>query len=175
MRRFESFSSPGEKNSMQYAFRFVGLPRVAFHFLIITFCRYLPLLEIKNMFYRFFLGMKVGKNVSVGLMAMFDVFFPQLIYIGDNTIIGYNVTVLTHEFLVREYRKGPVEIGSGVLIGSNTTILPGVRIGDGAVVGAGSLVNCDIPPGALAAGVPARVRRREAYAGHPKAGEESKP
>jgi acetyltransferase-like isoleucine patch superfamily enzyme len=173
MRKYKSFPSPGEKNSMQYSFSLVSLPRVAFHFLIITFCRYLPFLEFKNLLYRHFLGMKVGRNVSVGLMAMFDVFFPQLISIGDNTIIGYNVTVLTHEFLVREYHKGPVEIGAGVLIGSNATILPGVRIGDGAVVGAGSLVNRDIPPGALAAGVPARIRRREVGAGRPVAGADS--
>lgn len=101
--------------------------------------------------------MKVGRDVSIGLMAMFDIFFPQLISIGDNSIIGYNATVLTHEFLIGEYCKGPVEIGSNVLIGSNVTILPGVRIGDGAVVGAGSLVNTDIPPDALAAGVPAKI------------------
>lgn len=161
MRRVEKFPSPGEKNAMQYSFRVVGLPRVAFHFLIITLCRYIPFLGLKNFLYRRFLGMKVGKDVSVGLMTMFDVFFPQLVSIGDNTIIGYNATILTHEFLVREYRKGQVEIGSGVLIGSNATVLPGVRIGDGAVVGAGSLVNSDIPPGALAVGVPAKVRREK--------------
>lgn len=159
LRRVERFPSPGEKNSMRYSFRVVGLPRVAFNFLVITLCRYLPFLGLKNFLYRRFLGMKVGKDVSVGLMAMFDVFFPHLISIGDNTVIGYNATILTHEFLVKEYRKGPVEIGSGVLIGSNTTILPGVYIGDGAVVGACSLVNRDIPPGALAAGVPAKVLR----------------
>ncbi|HOV80557.1 MAG TPA: acyltransferase [Bacillota bacterium] len=157
MRRVQLFPSPGEKNSMRYSFRLVGLPRVSFNFLVITFCRYLPFLGLKNFLYRRLLGMKIGKDVSVGLMAMFDIFFPQLISIGDNSIVGYNVTILTHEFLVRNYGKGPVEIGSGVLIGSNTTILPGVRIGDGAVVGACSLVNRDIPPGAVAAGVPARV------------------
>lgn len=165
MRRLEKFPSPGEKNSMQYSFRVVGLPRVAFHFLVITLCRYLPFLGLKNFLYRRFLGVKVGKDVSVGLMAMFDVFFPHLISIGDNTIIGYNATILTHEFLVREYRKGKVEIGAGVLIGSNATVLPGVRIGDGAVVGAGSLVNRDIPPGALAAGVPAIIRRQSSDVG----------
>jgi acetyltransferase-like isoleucine patch superfamily enzyme len=142
---------------MQYSFRIVGLPRVAFNFLVITLCRYLPFLGLKSFLYRRLLGVKLGKNVSVGLMAMFDVFFPQMILIGDDTIIGYNATILTHEFLVREYRRGPVEIGSGALIGSNATVLPGVRIGDGAVVGAGSLVNRDIPPGALAGGVPVKI------------------
>lgn len=159
MRRVESFPCTGSKNSMQYCFHTVGLLRVAFNFTVITLCRYIPFLGFKNFLYRRLLGMKVGKDVSVGLMAMFDVFFPGLIIIGDNSIIGYNATILTHEFLVREYRKGIVEIGSGVMIGSNSTILPGVRIGDGAVVGAGSLVNRDVPPGVLVAGVPARIRR----------------
>jgi len=160
MRRVERFPSPGEKNSMQYSFRIVGLPRVAFNFLVLSLCRYLPWLGLKNWLYSRLLGMIIGKDVSVGLMAMFDIFFPELISIGENTIIGYNATILTHEFLVREYRKGQVEIGSGVVIGNNTTILPGISIGDGAVVGACSLVNRDIPAGALAAGVPARIIRQ---------------
>ena len=160
MRRIEKFPSPGPKNSMRYSFRIVSLPRVAYHLLVITLCRFLPFFELKNYLYRSLLGMKIGRDVSIGLMAMSDVFFPHLISIGDNSIIGYNATILTHEFLVKEYRKGPVEIGAGVLIGSNVTILPGVRIGDGAVVGAGSLVNRDIPPGALAAGVPARIIKK---------------
>ncbi len=157
MRRIQKFSSPGPKNSMRYSFRIKSLPRVAFNFLIITLCRYLPFFGMKNFLCRNFLGMKVGSDVSIGLMAMFDIFFPHLVSIGDNSIIGYNATVLTHEFRVDEYCLGPVEIGANVLIGSNVTILPGVRIGDGAVVGAGSLVNRDIPPKALAAGVPAKI------------------
>lgn len=167
MRRVEKFPAPGAKNTMRYSFQIVGLPRAAFNFLVITLCRYLPFFGLKNFLYRR-LGVKIGKGAAVGLMAMFDIFFPGLISIGENSIIGYNATILTHEFLVREYHKGPVEIGSNVLIGSNTTILPGVCIGDGAVVGAGSLVNRDIPPGVLAAGVPARVRRQTWDAGREK-------
>lgn len=144
---------------MQYFSRIVGLSRLSFNFLVLSFCRYLPWLGLKNWLYRRLLNVQIGRNVSVGLMAMFDIFFPQLISIGENSIIGYNATVLTHEFLVREYRKGRVEIGRGVVIGNSTVILPGVSIGDGAVVGACSLVNKDIPAGVLAAGVPARVIR----------------
>lgn len=157
MRQIQKFPSPGPKNSMRYTFKIKSLPRVAFNFLVITLCRYLPFFGMKNFLCRSFLGMKVGSDVSIGLMAMFDIFFPHLVSIGDNSIIGYNATVLTHEFRVDEYCLGPVEIGANVLIGSNVTILPGVRIGDGAVVGAGSLVNRDIPPKALAAGVPAKI------------------
>ena len=52
-----------------------------------------------------------------------------------------------------------------VLLGANSTVLPGVIIGDGAVIGAGSLVNRDIPPGAFAAGVPARIIRENYHDG----------
>jgi acetyltransferase-like isoleucine patch superfamily enzyme len=103
--------------------------------------------------------MKVGQHVSVGLMAMFDIFRPDLISIGPNTVIGYNATILCHEFLPREYRLGRVEIGRDVLIGANATVLPGVKIGDGAMVAAGSVVTRDVPPYSLVAGVPARVVR----------------
>lgn len=158
-RRLECYSLPPGRNSMQYWGRLVHPLRVAYNFLVLTICRYLPWLGLKNWLYRRWLGMRVGRHASIGLMAMMDVFFPHFISIGDNSIIGYNTTILCHEFLVQECRIGRVEIGANVLVGANTTILPGVRIGDGASVGERSLVNRDIPPGALAAGVPARVIR----------------
>ena len=71
----------------------------------------------------------MGRNVSVGLMAMFDVFSAAHLH-RDNTIIGYNVTVLTHEFWCGSTTKGRLRLEQEVLIGSNSTILPGVRIGD---------------------------------------------
>jgi acetyltransferase-like isoleucine patch superfamily enzyme len=55
--------------------------------------------------------------------------------------------------------RGPVVIGSDVWIGARVTVLSGVNIGDGAVIGACSLVNRDVPPYAVAAGVPARIVR----------------
>ena len=104
--------------------------------------------------------MKVGRNTAFGLMAMVDVFFPERIPVGDNTIIGYNTTILTHEYLTNEYRLGDVNIGSHVMIGANTTILPGVTIGDDAVVGAGSVVHKDVAAGSFVAGNPLRVIRQ---------------
>ncbi len=155
-RRLKRYSAPPGKNSLHLWHKAVHPIRVMVNFLVITLCRYIPSLELKNLMYRS-LGMKVGKNVSVGLAAVMDVFFPHLITIGENSVIGYNSTILCHEFLVREYRTGEVVIGRDVMIGANSTILPGVRIGDGAVVGAGALVNRDVPAGKMVAGVPARV------------------
>ncbi|MEW8975065.1 MAG: DapH/DapD/GlmU-related protein, partial [Exiguobacterium sp.] len=73
--------------------------------------------------------------------------------------IGFNTTILCHEYLTTEYRLGDVVIGSNVLIGANVTILPGVTIGDGAVVGAGSVVHRDIAPNERVSSQP--LRRHE--------------
>lgn len=82
--------------------------------------------------------------------------FPERISVGDNSIIGYNSTLLTHEYLIKEYRLGDIRIGSNVMIGANVTILPGVTIGDGAVIAAGSVVHKDVAPNARVGGNPLR-------------------
>ena len=101
--------------------------------------------------------MEVGHQTSFALMVMPDVMFPERITVGDNSIIGFNTTILAHEYLIDEYRIGDVVIGKNVLVGANTTILPGVEIGDGAIVSAASLVNRDIPPGVFAGGNPVAI------------------
>ncbi len=115
----------------------------------------MPSLELKRMLLRL-TGMKVEKNVAIGLGSMFDIFFPEKITLRENCVIGYNATVLCHEFLVHEYRTGCVEIGKSALVGANSTVLPGVVIGNGATISAMSLVNRDVPPNEFFGGVPAR-------------------
>lgn len=101
--------------------------------------------------------MRVGDQTSFALMVMLDVMFPEKISVGKNSVIGYNTTILAHEYLIREYRLGDVEIGDEVLIGANSTILPGVTIGDGAIVSAGTLVHKDVPAGAFVGGNPMTI------------------
>jgi acetyltransferase-like isoleucine patch superfamily enzyme len=127
------------------------------NFIVIQLARYTPFLGMKNWLYRVFLGLKVGEQTSFALMVMLDVMFPEKISVGRNTVIGYNTTILAHEYLIKEYRLGPVVIGSEVMIGANSTILPGITIGDGAIVSAGTLVHKDVPPGAFVGGNPMRV------------------
>ena len=157
-RRLQRFPAPPGRNSLHAWRQAKSLPRVAWNFLIISLARVLPWFNVKNFLYRR-LGMKVGRDVAFGLMAMVDIFWPELIEVGDNSIIGYNTVLLAHEFLIDEYRIGPVVIGRNVMIGANCTVLPGVVIGDGAVVAAHSLVNRDVPAGAVVGGVPARPLR----------------
>ena len=156
MRNYRSYPVKGE-NSMQKWTRVAHPVKVMKNFAVIQLGRYCPSLTVKRWLYRTFLGMRIGAKTSIGLMAMVDIFLPELIAIGEDSIIGYNCTILTHEYLPREYRIGPVEIGSGVLIGANTTILPGVKIGDNAMVAACSLVNRDIPANSVVGGVPIKI------------------
>lgn len=88
------------------------------------------------------------------------------IRIGDRVRIGHDVSLLTvdHEFGTEEMRSGerkygPIEIGDGAWLASRVVVLPGVRIGAGAIVAAGSVVTKDVPDNALVVGVPARVVR----------------
>lgn len=152
MRKVEIFKV-GEKNSLQEWYKVKNPFRVILNFFVIYICKYLPSLSLKNFLYKL-IGMKIGKHVSVGLGVTFDIFFPELIEIDDNTIIGYSATILAHEFLIKDWRKGKVRIGKNVLIGANSTILPGVDIGDGSIISACSLVNKDVPPGSYVGGVP---------------------
>ena len=157
MRRTERYPAKGGANSLWHIYQTVSFFKVAKNFAVIQLSRYTPFISLKNVMFRVLLKMEVGKKTSFALMVMPDVMFPERIKVGNNSIIGYNTTILAHEYLIDEYRVGDVVIGENVLIGANSTILPGVKIGDGAIVSAATLVNCDIPPGAFAGGNPVKI------------------
>ncbi|NMO97207.1 acyltransferase [Paenibacillus lemnae] len=148
-------------NALWHIYRTVSPWKGVRNFIFIQLARYCPVLSMKNWIYRRVLGMKVGRHTAFGLMVMVDVFFPEKITVGENSVIGYNTTILAHEYLIREYRLGEVIIGENVLIGANVTILPGVTIGDSAVVAAGAVVHKDVAPGAFVGGNPLRDLQRK--------------
>ncbi|HEY8450430.1 MAG TPA: acyltransferase, partial [Bacillota bacterium] len=76
MRRIERHPVPPGRNSMHQWPRVGGFWRVVRNFVVITVARYVPWLGLKNALYRL-IGMRVGRNVAFGLMAMPDVFFPE--------------------------------------------------------------------------------------------------
>lgn len=107
-----------------------------------------------------------GKNITIGKDAFINSgchFQDQGgIEIGDGALIGHNVVLATinHDLNPKENRKNhyaAIKIGAHVWIGSNATILPGVTIGDYAVVAAGAVVTRDVPAMTVVGGVPARV------------------
>nr|WP_285846629.1 acyltransferase [Priestia koreensis] len=142
---------------MWHVYKTVPFWKVVKNFVVIQLARYTPFLGMKNWLYRTFLRMDVGEQTSFALMVMLDVMFPEKISVGRNTVIGYNTTILAHEYLVKEYRLGDVEIGDEVMIGANSTILPGVKVGSGAIVSAGTLVHKDVPEGCFVGGNPMRL------------------
>lgn len=109
------------------------------------------------------INISLGKNVFINAGCKFQ--DQGGIEIGDNVLIGHNVVIasINHDFSPANrqsmYAK-KVKIGSDVWIGSNSTILPGVCIGDGAIIGAGSVVTRDVPSCALVAGNPARILKK---------------
>lgn len=105
-------------------------------------------------------GMKVGENFNRQQGCFLDPTHCFLISIGDDVTMSIRVTVMAHDASTKKtlgYTKiGQVHIGNHVFIGANTTVLPGVTIGDYAIIGAGSVVTHDIPARTVAAGVPAK-------------------
>lgn len=149
-------------NSLWQIYKTVSFFKVMKNFIIISIARFMPFLSVKNWLYRSFLKMQVGNKTAFALMVMPDTMFPEKIIIGDNTIIGYNTTILAHEYLINEYRVGSVKIGNNVLIGANTTILPGVEIGDNAIISAASLVHKNVEANTFVGGNPMQLIYNEA-------------
>lgn len=158
--RLTRHPTPGPLNSLQYWTDAKPVWRVALNYVLVWVARVAPFLAWKNWALRR-LGVTVGSGVSWGLEATPDVFWPELITLGDDCIVGYDSVLLCHEFLQDEYRTGEIVVGDRAMIGAKAVVLPGVTIGDDAQVGANSLVTEDVPPGATVVGVPAEVVDRE--------------
>ena len=105
-------------------------------------------------------GGKITLGDRVAINSHTRIYGHGGVTIGDDTQLGPGVTITTtdHDFANDlEARFIPVTMGQRVWVGANVTILPGVEIGDHAVIGAGAVVSKSIPARAVAVGVPARV------------------
>ncbi|WP_135822620.1 acyltransferase [Halostella litorea] len=153
--RVAAHPTPGAANSLRHWPDAKHPLRVALNYVVIVLARVSPSLRLKCWLLRR-IGVTLGAGVSWGLESTPDVFWPELITVEDHAIVGYDATLLCHEFLQDEYRTGEVVVGERAMIGAGAVVLPGVRIGEGASVAANSLVTEDVPPGETVAGVPAR-------------------
>jgi len=114
----------------------------------------------RNRLYRSIAKVKLGKDVCLGQWTRVDPLFPDLIEFEDGSGVGIGCQLLTHNFIQKDpltISMGPIKIEKNARIGAFCTILPGVTIGEGAIVGAGAVVTDDIPPHSIAFGVPAKV------------------
>lgn len=132
-----------------------------FRFLIRSVANILPLsMKMRANFYRY-----SGVSIEPGVVLMgkvhIDTIYPEDIHIGHGTTITSGVCLLTHYYDTKNlkehtYYRGEIHIGRNCYIGLNTIFTKSVTVGNGSVIGAGSVVNKDIPPYQVWAGVPAR-------------------
>lgn len=104
-------------------------------------------------------GLRLGRNVYIGDRVLLDQGFLSLISIGDDSRITSGTRILAHDASTKRHLGytvvKPVSIGRRVYIGVDSIILPGVSIGDDAIVGAGSVVTRNVEPGTVVVGNPA--------------------
>lgn len=109
-------------------------------------------------------GASIGKNCKISSHS----FICEGVHIGDNIFIGHNVTFINDKFPRATNENGSLQnvddwecietfVENGASIGSSATILCGIRIGKGSIVGAGSVVTKDVPEYAVVVGNPARI------------------
>ena len=105
----------------------------------------------------------IGKNVFINACCRFQ--DQGGIYINDGCLIGHNTTIATLNHDLNPSKRAninpsPVKIGKNVWIGSDSTILPGIKIGDGAIIGAGSVVTKNVDKNTIVAGNPAKLIKK---------------
>jgi acetyltransferase-like isoleucine patch superfamily enzyme len=106
-------------------------------------------------------GALIGENVFAYNLST-EENFAKLLNIEDDVVMAYGVRIILHDSSLNNkfglpIKFGKVVIRKGAYIGARCTILPGVEIGQGAIIGAGSIVTKDIPQDSVAFGVPARI------------------
>ncbi len=119
-----------------------------------------------NLYRRGLRGLRIGNDCFMGDECLLDL--AEGIELDDQVTLAERVLILTHTNvgyrdhpLQRHFPAlaAPVRIGAGSFLGASVTVLPGLMIGPGSFVAAGSVVTADVPPRTLVAGVPARALR----------------
>lgn len=116
---------------------------------------------LRNTFYRW-RGTKIGKDVGIGYGVFIEESRPYLIEIEDGVNIGPGAMIVAHDSSYHCINPevpilfGRVTIRKNGYIGARAVILPGVTVGEGAIVAAGAVVTKDVAPGTIVAGVPAK-------------------
>ena len=109
-------------------------------------------------------GVKIGRNVFIGFQVLMDGEYPEYIEIEDEASIGPGASIMAHSsgsvfhqrYKIYYEQPRKVTIKRGAWIAADAVILPGVTVGEGAIVAAGAVVSRDVPQYTIVAGNPAR-------------------
>ncbi len=101
-------------------------------------------------------GLKLGEKTDIGALTYINAKYG--VEIGDNVEIGSHSSIYSESTI--DNKKGKVTMGKNAKIGTHSVVMPGVTIGENSIIGAFSFVNKDIPPNAIAFGVPAKVVKK---------------
>ncbi|GEM_PF-156966 len=114
-------------------------------------------MTLRRSYYVRVFGMDIADDAWFSLKVHFDFTHPRGIHIGPESYVAFGAAILTHDMTRGLYAD--TRIGARCFIGAHSIILPGLTIGDGSIVGAGSVVTEDVPPGVIVAGDPATIIR----------------
>jgi len=107
-------------------------------------------------------GARIAKSAEIGYFVILDNLYPDKITIEDGATVGARSTILSHDESKAYTGRGSeivaeTRIKRGAFVGVHCIILPGITVGERAIIGAGSVVTKSVPPGVTVAGVPAQV------------------
>jgi acetyltransferase-like isoleucine patch superfamily enzyme len=115
-------------------------------------------LEIRRLYLVHCWGMDIHPYTLISLEAKLDKTHPRGIHIGKGTNIAFGAAILSHDLTRRQHKH--TYVGKFCSVGARSIILPGVKIGNHSIVGAGAVVTKDVAPHTIVAGNPARVIRQ---------------
>lgn len=153
---------------LEQEFRGLQAVRSVRYRLLHALARYLPMFPRWRVALHRMRGVHIGEEVFIGSDVFIDNTYPESIVIEDMVTIISRTMILGHTFIPHHLTDvmgddGPAKKGAvlkkGCYLGAQCIVMPGVTIGENAVVGAGSIVTTDIPPNSVAMGSPARAVR----------------
>ena len=129
------------------------------------------LVSTMSWYYRRVWKMDIDPSCQMSLSAKLDLTFPIGVHVGEYSYLAFESRILCHDRTRGLYLH--TRIGKNCFIGGRSLIMPGVEIGDGCVVGAGSIVTKSVPAGCVVAGNPAKILKEgivvERYGRFPEA------
>jgi acetyltransferase-like isoleucine patch superfamily enzyme len=141
----------------------VSIFKRAIRNLLSIFAWYMPWKRFRAIFHKL-RGVKIYKNVEIGYMVFIDNRRPELVTIEENATVTSMCILLAHDLSMR-YIDGTEIIGEttikkGAFIGMNSTIMPGVTIGENCIIACGSVVTKDTESNSIYGGVPAKLIKK---------------